>query len=829
MTRRGLIRNIALAVTVTGVWGIALSAVLKTNRAVVDERAVSPIWSQPALPVQTDVDRAQHMFDEHGVPHLHISGVGTVWHPAWTALYALQYAGLETYDEHKAVPPDLVKFRNCVNRLARELKLDRHGLWVWMYPFDNTYNDVTITAPWVSAFGQAVGIQALVASYRVDGRRDHLALAEKAALALSRPIEEGGLLYRRGEDIWFEEIPAPAANPTHILNGHMRALLALRELAEATGHSVYRHWLTRGLETLERWLPLFDTGYWFRYDLNPRKSELLFRLTSRDETPLPPVLIDAVALRDPLEGRSLIVDVGDRDDERPEARVLGGDWSAPFRLDGRSVRVLRAIKPATTQDEADGRFHPPATYFSFALPGPWSDNLRTDPLELVLTFKDQGVGTLSVQGRSIAPGPVFRDIPGAELRLSNTGQWVTRTVVVRPSDLGWWVGAIYADKHALYLHALSRDWPALKRWASLARRYAQAPGIRGHGSLASQLSVIEPRAIDNPLRPFRMAIGPTVFAAARAELAGARDLTDHQKVIRFMALIARFRLGTAPAGDPQTVLAARVGACGEFTNVLLALAATQGIAGRHVNLHNFPPGDGHTVAELFIGGKWQLYDPTYASYYTDTPEDDQAPNVLSFDELRRGRGRDPEVKLVIGNRARFEQTRPRSKLFVGPTIYERANPAGPIIASQPMTYPLLLDAKSRPLIGGKGLDSAFQGAAYLGAAGICNHQAWTLSSLVPGRSYEFEVSPARIVHEFPGDSLPFRFTVLMLSGGVLTSGATYVAENESSPLPPWIIRFQAQSSRASILLRHDLCGPNLAYITIGSFRLREAGANQSTA
>ena len=61
-------------------------------------------------------------------------------------------------------------------------------------------------------------------------------------------------------------------------------------------------WYKKGAATLERWLPRYDTGYWLRYDLNPKKQELLFRLNNKYGYQLEPLAIDTIGLTDLVSG-----------------------------------------------------------------------------------------------------------------------------------------------------------------------------------------------------------------------------------------------------------------------------------------------------------------------------------------------------------------------------------------------------------------------------------------------------------------------------------------------------------------------------------------------
>lgn len=425
--------------------------------------------------VQTNVDQARHSTDDAGVPHLTISGVGKVDHPAWTALYALAYAGVEDYDPGLGLKADPQRFEASIAWLKANLAQNERGLWVWTYNFDSTYNDVSIKAPWSSAFAQATGIQALLAHWRKTQDPSSLELARKAAESLFVPLSEGGFLFSAGDDIWFEEIPSPVENPSHILNGHMRALLALNELREATGEDLYQKWFGKGSDTLLRWLPLYDAGYWLRYDLNPRKDELLFRLANPYGFANPELAIDRIVLRDPVSGEESVLDVGAANDAEGPLRIAGNDWGQIEQLEGRSVRRLSPVEGERETLGSEGQMVAPYSYFYLALPGKWQNNLRKEGFELAIEYLDEKSGNLEIQMRSISPASEsFKKLKDSDLLISGVGTWRQWQVNVNPSDLGYWVGKSYANKHKSYLELLADTDSRLLPWADAARAYLNA-------------------------------------------------------------------------------------------------------------------------------------------------------------------------------------------------------------------------------------------------------------------------------------------------------------------------------------------------------------------
>lgn len=322
----------------------------------------------------------------------------------------------------------------------------------------------------------------------------------------------------------------------------------------------------------------------------------------------------------------------------------------------------------------------------------------------------------------------------------------------------------------------------------------------------------------NPLHVFRLPITRTIARLSERLLQGQGDLTPHQKVVLFMDFMSDFKVGEASRADPETTVRERIGACGTFCNVLVALAKTQGIEGRIIHLGNFPEGNGHAVAELLIEGKWSVYDPTYAAYYTDTLDDQRSPNVLSFDELRKGRGDDPKVSVVVRNKERLERGKPTSYDFLGPDIYRLAQPAGQIGPENPLVFPLSLDVLVTPRVDNSEFGGKYQGARYVGAADTCVFQEWSLGSLVPGEEYEFVIVPDWLGGEILGE---FRATAGVISGGKILEGAAASFWPGQEQQEPWRIRFRADSSVARILLSHPYRGPEFHYVNMREYRIEK--------
>lgn len=204
------------------------------------------------LPAQTDIQNAQHVTLPNGVPLLKVENfTSPIENPAFIAIYAHHYAGMTEFDDAPYVNKDDQKFFACIEWLSTHLK-EQKGLWVWHYDFDHTYNDIQIKAPWYSAFGQAVGIEALLLAHEKSKDTKYVDLAKKAAECFFIEIKDGGVKFQKDNDIWLEEVTFPNDNPPHILNGHMRALIALNKLYEATKIKKYKELFDIGIETLSK-------------------------------------------------------------------------------------------------------------------------------------------------------------------------------------------------------------------------------------------------------------------------------------------------------------------------------------------------------------------------------------------------------------------------------------------------------------------------------------------------------------------------------------------------------------------------------------------------
>ena len=112
--------------------------------------------------------------------------------------------------------------------------------------------------PWYSAMAESVAASASVSVWNRTGDDRYLDWAIRFGnAALARAIPTGG------SGLWF---PLYAARPDYrVLNGTLQAVLAMNDLADATGDSTFADAASQGAAAVRAVLPRYTTGGWGRY------------------------------------------------------------------------------------------------------------------------------------------------------------------------------------------------------------------------------------------------------------------------------------------------------------------------------------------------------------------------------------------------------------------------------------------------------------------------------------------------------------------------------------------------------------------------------------
>ena len=331
---------------------------------------------------------------------------------------------------------------------------------LWHYEFPNTYNDVSTNgqAKWSSAFGQAFVLRAFNKAYQDTRSPAYKQYALRAANAFQIPLAQGGFMVPVAKDAWFyEEMPVTPA--PFILNGHLVATVALLETYKLYKDPKVLMMAQKGLKAAKALLPRYDLGYWSRYDLNPRKSELYFRirpvLAAGDGAGIP---IHSLTLRDTVNRTAPIYLLPGDSASNPLTgawRVVGGDWAQAPAMDGRSVLIAvdNSGKYAKSGIPIGGSSF--NSYLFTELPTlRFSSNLDVPRFELLLFYKDTTKGSLSVDLRDVRNDKASTFIPLKTTGLLGDQKWKTVVVPVQPRDLPWYVGEAYQHWHIKLLNQL---------------------------------------------------------------------------------------------------------------------------------------------------------------------------------------------------------------------------------------------------------------------------------------------------------------------------------------------------------------------------------------
>ncbi|KEF38848.1 transglutaminase-like enzyme, predicted cysteine protease [Schinkia azotoformans MEV2011] len=338
--------------------------------------------------------------------------------------------------------------------------------------------------------------------------------------------------------------------------------------------------------------------------------------------------------------------------------------------------------------------------------------------------------------------------------------------------------------------------------------------------LKSKGNFLSGNDIDNPLTIFRAPIQKSVYNLSNEIIGNDSNLSDHEKVIKYIDYMKSYKIGFASNALAINTIREKIGQCGSFTNTLIALAKSQGINGRVIYMMNYPENAGHTVAELWINGKWRMYDPTYGVYYTNTPNNFKNPNILSFNELKNGGGRDKNISRVITNQIRLDEGKPLSYKFINLEIYEKSNPSGPIGPNNIFIYPLKMDAVTKNVITKVDFSLKNQGAEYIGVAFINSNHSWTFSSLVKDKVYKFVITPGLLGTE-KGLEDEFKISVESLSGMKIIGAKEKAFNKIQGTFEALEIKFVAKDTQAKLLISHPYIDDKFHYLMIDKYELIE--------
>ena len=144
---------------------------------------------------------------------------------------------------------------------------ERDGFVTWTYDFPNPGFEAP--APWTSGMAHGRIFTALIQAHYLTGDEDYLETAEDSLGAFEASMAEGGVrtVAPKVAGAWYEEVAGPTVVSSKILNGHIFALIGLRDYAMYTGSKRAWDLFHDGEAAVAQLLPLFDAGHLSRYDL----------------------------------------------------------------------------------------------------------------------------------------------------------------------------------------------------------------------------------------------------------------------------------------------------------------------------------------------------------------------------------------------------------------------------------------------------------------------------------------------------------------------------------------------------------------------------------
>lgn len=185
-----------------------------------------------------------------------LAGKTQSYHPTRIAQYALHRFGLWRANSDAAAKADFLA-------QARWLRDHQHAGGV--YRFEFPWSKYGAAPGWSSAMAQGEAISVLLRAHASEPSEGFADAAMRAVEPFRLDVTRGGVVWRDGGDLFFEEIANDSA--AHVLNGCIFALWGVWELWKCSDDPSLGELVERCAVTLRRWLPRYDTGWWTLYSL----------------------------------------------------------------------------------------------------------------------------------------------------------------------------------------------------------------------------------------------------------------------------------------------------------------------------------------------------------------------------------------------------------------------------------------------------------------------------------------------------------------------------------------------------------------------------------
>ena len=212
--------------------------------------------------------------DQNGVPLVDYGGdIGLQYAPITIAQYGLHHM---TQWAQSGSLESQTKALACCQWLLENGQSRDHDSFVWIYDFG--FDFYGPEPPWISAMAQGEAVSLLLRAFWMEKKKDYLDICHQASRPFFYSVADGGVVEKFNENsLVFEEYPTDPSS--HVLNGHVFALIGAYEYAAYTGNQRMIEIYRKGLNTLEKHWRRWDVGFWTRYDLYPvqRLASLMYQ------------------------------------------------------------------------------------------------------------------------------------------------------------------------------------------------------------------------------------------------------------------------------------------------------------------------------------------------------------------------------------------------------------------------------------------------------------------------------------------------------------------------------------------------------------------------
>lgn len=487
-----------------------------------------------------------------------------------------------------------------------------NGSYTWYYNFPLNYNNMLITSPWPSAFSQAAIIHSYITAWHITKEQKWIDNAIKASYAFEISADQGGLTSNIDGLSFYEEVPLSHGYSPHVLNAHLYATAILNQLGEITNDKRVKKLASDGIETAKALIPLYDQGYWTRYDLSPRLIDIPMKISLNKNTDS--VTISKITMISPNKDES-VLDLKVLSKNKSGNVFYGTGWSKTSK--GNLLNGGEAFVQMYLPGGIPSKYNNSPGY---TLEVEYYGDVEKPPVLSILGFREKIDEHYKIQLLGVSNN---NDIHVAKYR-------------IELKDLQWsTLQRYYMEWHTKAVQEL---------WRQTKDPYFLITTIRWKNYLEEfdfDLKEQVNQITNSPVKE-RIFTGESSSYLDNELVNALNGLKDDQFNQRSIALALlryvyfRMELGPNSKNTPEEILADGSGSCLHFSKAYQALASRAGLSSRIWNLYEIPVIGGHNLDEVKINGEWTAIDPAYGAFFTE--KDNWNSKMVSVQELLNKKG-----------------------------------------------------------------------------------------------------------------------------------------------------------------------------------------------